>query len=859
MSITTTLVRRNVMANKWRLLLTTVAVILGVGFVSSSFILKDSLNSVFSNLAQEINEDVDASIRTRTDIGGQVVSPPVPIALVDQVRRVDGVDSAFGNVTAFGFTIIGKDGKAKTAPGGPTIGLGWNSDAELSSLNVVDGRIPSGIDEVGLDQRSAKRAGYTVGDTVKLATPTGKRSLRLAATFRFGTNNNTGGAYLIAFDSAVASEIAGIPGFANTIDVRAKPGVTQAEVAQRVRSAIPAKYEVLDGAEVVAESEEQFSGFGDALGTGLLVFAFIAVFVSAFIIQNTFAILAGQRLRELALLRALGAAARQVRTMMMMEAAFVGIVGSVLGLIVGTLIALVLKAVMGAFIGNLPGGIVVNEMPIVSGIAVGMLVTGFAAIAPALRAGRVAPVAAMSDRSLFVIEQSTLRSVLAGLSATVGSALLVFGLFGRPGGTTSWLSISGVGAMLLFLGFAGLARLVAMPVLRVIRMVLRPIAMIVSWPFTLVFGRDRLRVVGDIAFGNVARTPRRTAAAAAALMIGLAFVGAGSTIGSSMKTTLNDQLNTSLKADLFITDFSGGISSVVTKHIGEVPGVGEVSGYKMLQLKIEGSSRGVAAVDHRTFGKLINLNIQDGSMDNLVLDRVFVHRDPASDLKLSVGSKVKAGDRTLEVVGIFRDGSMGTNWLIDESTFRAIAPGNDVNQFVAANVEPGASLQDVKDAVKTLTLDEAPSVNVEDRQEFQKSQEQIIDILITIINVLLALAVGIALIGIANTLALSIFERTREIGLMRAVGAVRSQTRTMVRWESVLTSVFGAVLGLLLGVGLGVVVGIALPEAAVKQISVSIPMLIAYVLLSIVAAIFAAILPARRAARMNVLQAISHV
>ena len=469
----------------------------------------------------------------------------------------------------------------------------------------------------------------------------------------------------------------------------------------------------------------------------------------------------------------------------------------------------------------------------------------------------------MSAQSTFVVDRPGRRLAVAGAATAIGLGGVVVGLFSRPGATAQWLTIAGSGAVLLFLGVAGLSRLVARPVVVAESAVLRVLTRAITWPTTKLFGGARQQVVARLARENVARTPRRTSAAAAALMIGLAFVTTGSIIGASIKSTIRGILRQSITADLFLQDKGfAGFPATVTDGITTLPGVGAVSGFTVAPYRIGTKEKAAGVVDHRSFGRLVDIGLTSGSFAALTRDTILLYKDPARDLGAHVGSTIDvewpSSRRTrLTVVGIYDQSNVVGNSVIDQSTYAAYFTGTRLDFFAAASVQPGASVQKVQRDVQTYLLDAAPAVTVQDKAEFQKSREQIVDTFVITINVLLALAVFIALIGIANTLALSVYERTREIGLMRAVGMLRRQTRTMVRWESVLVAVFGALLGIVLGIVLGTLVAIALPATFVSTVTIPTSTLVAYVVAAIVAGTAAAVLPARRAARMQVLSAIS--
>jgi putative ABC transport system permease protein len=489
-----------------------------------------------------------------------------------------------------------------------------------------------------------------------------------------------------------------------------------------------------------------------------------------------------------------------------------------------------------------------------------------AALAPALRAGRIPPVAAMSAEQTFETPTSAWRLALPVVATLLGLAGVIIGLFVRPGQTAQWLILTGVSAAILFVGVAALARVIVRPVLIAVSAVLRPLARLISWPFAKLFRRPRQKLIGNIARENVARTPRRTAAAAAALMIGLALITMGSVIGASIKQTLDDQLHSSIKADLFIQDNTNfnGMPSSVTAGLTNIDGVRDVAGFRFGAFKFDNSEKAASFTDHTTAGNLVNIDLKSGSWADLGLNKVFVYTDPAKDHHFKVGSQFVAQfpsgtHRTLTVAGVFGDASVvNSNWILDVSTYNQNFTGASFDQFAGARVEPGHTVEAVKGRVAEYLAKTDPAVIVQDRQEFQKSQEDQVNRFVVTINILLLLAVIIALIGIANTLALSVFERTRELGLMRAVGMARAQTKSMVRWESVLVAVFGAILGIVLGIVLGVMVSSALPSAFVTAIAVPVFQLFLYIVLAILAGTISAYFPARRAAKMNVLQAIAH-
>jgi putative ABC transport system permease protein len=848
---TVTLSWRGLLTNKVRFLLTAVAVVLGVGFVTGSFVLADSLKNVFSNLFTEINQGVDVQVRTAVAFGQEGTGTPVPANLVDRIKAVPGVANAVGTASDPNIVIIGPDGKAKTPAQAPTLGVSWADDPQITPLRLSAGNRPEGIDQVALDVNAAKKSGYHLGDTVTVLLPSGQKQFQLVGTFTFGSANSLAGAYLVAWDTRTASAILPTNGGYTSIDVRAEPGVNRAELRDRVASVLPSGVEAIDNQTLNSESQDQVAGFINAFGTALLVFAGVAVFVSTFIINNTFGILLGQRIRELAMLRAIGASAKQVRRMVLGEALAVAALASAAGIGVGVLIAVGIRALINGLGGGLPsGGIVITARTIIVALLVGFGVTLLSALRPALRAGTVPPIAAISghwDRAHVGLGRRVAGATALSL---VGLALLVWALFARPGSTPAMLSICGLGAILLFLGVAGLSHLVARPVIGALG---RPL--------------DRLfKISGRLARENASRNPRRTASTASALMIGLALVTAISVLGASVKHSVSESLHSSISADLLVTGQNNGasFSPAVLDAVRNVPGVAGASGLSVGQFQVDGSTKSFVAADTSVLGQLIDIGVTRGNLAELGTDEVFVHKDPAKDLHLQVGSPVQVtfpstGSRTFHVAGIFDDSSViGSNWVVNQATYEEGYPNRPGDILVAARFAPGVDAAKVHADVASAVQSIAPQLKVQNKAEFQKSTQQQIDTLIAVVNALLALAVIISMIGIANPLALSVYERIREFGLLRAVGMTRRQMRRMVRWEAALVALFGALIGVVVGLVLGLLVAWAVPAAFIKAVQVPVGQLVLYVVAAIVAGLIAARGPARKAARLNVLDAIAH-
>jgi putative ABC transport system permease protein len=851
MSPTVKLSWRNLLDNKVRFVLTTVAVVLGVGFVSGSFIVADSLKNVFSNLVQEVNKGIDVQVRSQVAFGAKGSGNPVPREVLDIVRNLPGVAAAEGAVSEQGVVIIGPDGKAKTPKAAPTLGVSWGNDPQLNPLHLVDGKKPSGPTEVALDVNSAQKSGYHIGDRITVLLPDGRHGFTLVGAFKFGTSNSLAGAYLVAWDTETASQILPTHGNYTTIDIRAAPGVSPTELRTRISQVLPRGLEAIDNKQLVKDQQGQFSGFINIFGTALLVFAGVAVFVSCFIINNTFAILLGQRVRELAMLRAIGASGRQVRRMVLGEAMLVAAVSSVVGIGVGVLIGTGIRALINSLGGGLPStSIVITLRTVIVAVVVAFGVTLLSALRPARRAATVPPIAAISGTWDTGPTNVVRRALGAAAVTAAGLAILLLALFGRPGGTALTLSLCGLGAGLLFLGVAGLSHLIARPVVSTLG---KPLERL-------------LRLPGRLARENAARNPRRTSSTASALMIGLALVAAITVLGASVKRSFSESLHSSITADLFVTggNNGAGFPPAVVDAVKKVSGVATASGFRAGVFQVAGSTKSFSAGDPKALPQLLNVGVKQGRLEDLGKDQVFVHKDPAKDLHLAVGDTVQAtfpstGTKPLKVVGFYDDASvLGANWLVDNSTYDENFPNRPNVFLAAARFAPGADhIKTTADLTAAVT-GIAPQLKVQDRAAFQKNQEQQVNILIAVVNALLALAVIISMIGIANTLALSVYERIREFGLLRAVGMSRRQMRRMVRWEAALVALFGALIGALVGLGLGLLVAVAVPAAFIKAVAVPFGQLISYIVAAILAGLLAARGPAKRAGKLNILDAIAH-
>ena len=844
MSAGTLIARKSIRARWGRTLAIAFAITASVSFVVGSFVLADSLRATFDNLFQELNEEVDLEVRAAQAFEGDDARDPIDVSIADSIRSVDGVAVAEPVLQRFA-QLIDADGDVITPAGGPTFGVSWEGDDGLQGVTVKDGRAPSGADELAIDKATADTENLSVGDTISYLTDVGTFEGVITGTVGLGSADSFGGAQLVALDLDTALVHFGADGKVDAIDISVVDGADVAAVQQAIEQILPPQTEVVTGEEVAQETADDVNQFVDVFGTGLLIFAFITAFVSAFIINNVFQITIGQRLRELALLRAVGASGRQVRSMITLEAFALGVLATVLGVFGGVLVARGLIAAFDAAGAGFPDTQTVLQLrTIVVAAIVGIGITMLSVIVPSRRAAKIPPVAAMRPELGFVAMRS--RRLVAGVVVTlIGVAMFLVGLFTQPGGTPGLIAFAGGGALLLFLGVAGLSSTVATPVTRVI-----------GWPIEKLF-----KVPGALARQNVARAPRRTSSSASALMIGVALVSSTAVFAASLRSSLVDTLESAISADYIITDTSfQGLSPVVSETLANVPELEAVTPIRGVSGQVDGSTKNFGAVDPVAFEKLVDPDLQDGTVGELGLNELLLHEDPAGDLGASIGSTVDVTfqngvQQTLTVAGIYGNATFG-NWLIGLDTLAEISDAPARDFFVIAKLADGVDAA-VGDAAVTAAMESFPQANVETNAEFLESQEAQINQLLLIITMLLAFAILIAILGISITLALGVFERTREIGLLRAVGMNKRQTRRSVRWEAVIVSFFGALVGIVVGTFLGVILSLAVPDDVISKLAFNPTIVVAILVGAVVAGLVAALYPSYKASNMNVLEAIA--
>jgi putative ABC transport system permease protein len=836
--------RKSVRARLGRTIAIAFAITAGVSFVVGSFVLADSLRATFDELFGELTSKVDLQVRSAQAFESDDAREPFDPAIADDIRAIDGVSSLEPTVTRFA-QLIDDEGEAVSAQAAPSFGVSWESEADVQGVVVKEGAAPSGMDQAAVDKSTADRENLEVGDTITYLTDTGQHTATLTGTVGTEASDSFAGAAIIAVDLATALEVFGTEGLVDTVDIAFDDDADAPTVQREIEAILPAGLEVITGEQLAQESSDAVGQFIDVFGTGLLIFAFVTAFVSAFIINNVFQITIGQRLRELALLRAVGASGRQVRRMITVEAFILGVVATILGIFGGLGVArLLIAAFNAAGAGFSNPQTVLAPRTIVMAALVGVGITMASVIVPARRAGRIPPIAAMRPELGFSAIQ-TKRLVLGAVLTSIGVVMFLVGLFVRPGGTPGLILFAGGGALILFLGVASLSSTIARPVTRAI-----------GWPVAKLF-----KTPGGLARDNVARAPRRTSSSAAALMIGVALVSAAAVFAASLRASFIETLETAVKADYIVTDDSFlGLSPIVAETLAEVPEISAVTPIRGAQAEVDGESKPFGAIVPAAFDALVDPDLIDGTIGDLGLDELLINSDPAADLDLEVGSTVTATFQNgveveLTVAGIYGDSTFG-NWLVSTETLAAAtgAPARDL--FIMAGLAEGVDPAVGDEAVRSA-LSEFPQANVQSNAEFRQSQEDQINQLLIVISMLLAFAIFIAVLGISITLALGVFERTREIGLLRAVGMNKRQTRRSIRWEAIIVSTFGALIGIVLGTFLGVVLSLAVPEDIVSKLAFNPGIIVAILIGAIIAGFLAALYPSYKASNMNVLDAIS--
>jgi putative ABC transport system permease protein len=843
---------RGIFEHKGRLIATFLAVTLGVAFMGGVLVLADTMNSTFDDLFGDIYKDTDAVVRSATEVGSSDdpfssggTRAQVSDELLERVRDTAGVAQAEGNIQGYA-RIIDKHGDPVGDPtqGPPTFGGNWTDSRDLNPFRLAEGRAPEADDEIVIDKASADSTGYVPGDTVPVQARDSVEDYTLVGVARFGTADSPAGASFVLWTTPAAQRLIGEPGRFADIGVVADDGVSQQEVTASLRRSLEGDdVEVLTGAEITEETQSDIARSLSFITRIFLVFAIIALVVGGFVIYNSFAIIVAQRTREMALLRAVGASGRQVRVAVLLEAAVVGLTGAVVGLLLG----LGLATLFGAFL-QLPGdSLSVTPVSVALALVTGIVVTVASAYLPARRAARVPPLAAMREMAVDESGRSRFRLVAGVVVAAGGVALVVVGALGAE------LSRVGVGVALAFGGLLLLGPGLARPVSRVLGTPLRA-----------------LGVTGALARQNVGRNPKRTSATAQALMIGVGVVAFFLVVNASIRASIDEALDEGFAGDFVVNSGTFGMTGLPTTiadQIAELPEVATVTPMRFAPARVDGKDDGMAASTGDVFD-LFDLKLVEGRGD-LGPGEVVVDEDQAKDghplgSTMTIESVDQASkavpcphECTYTVAGVYETGASGGPGvpLIGLEDFDAGVP-EPTDAQVVVKLKDGVSVADAQPKLDRIVKPYV-TAKVQSVEEFKDSFGDQLDAFLVLVMAMLALSIFIALVGIANTIALSVMERTHEIGLLRAVGMSRRQLRSSIRWESVIVAVFGAVLGMAVGIlgGWGIIT--ALSEEGFNAFTVPVGVMVGLVVLAVVLGLVAAAVPAWRASRRDVLDAIA--
>ena len=845
---------KGLLGRKLRTALTAIAIILGVAMVAGTFMLTDSIDKAFDSIFTDVRKGSNAVISGKSafDVseGSGTNSPTLNESLLPEVRQLPSVAEAEGSVDGEA-QLIGEDGKAIVYGGAPNLGFSVTAgDSRFNPLTLVEGAWPAD-GQVVVDQSTADKEDFRLGESIGVQAEGAAQRLRISGFVRFGSVSTIGGATLAGFDLATAQELFRKRGRLDEIAVAAKPGVSDQELVGDLESELPPTAQVKTASQQAQDDAAETNEFISFLRGFLLAFGGVALFVGSFVIANSLSITIAQRTREFATVRTIGGSRRQILTSILLEALVVGVLASLIGLVVGVGLAKALFWLFDAVGFTLPNsGLILEPTAVVIALAAGILVTLLASIRPAFRATRVPPIAAVREGAVLPQSRFARFRVPASILLTLlGFAALIWSLFAPGLSTTALLVWMGLGALLIFLGVAFLAE----------RLV-RPLAAWLGWPGARIGG-----VAGSLARDNARRNPQRTASTAAALMIGLALVTLVAVLAAGIVSTFRDAVDELWKnADYAVTaqnNFSP-LPVSVSQAASTARGVDAVGNVRAGEARAFNSTFNATAVDPPT-SRIFSIKWKEGSdavLAQLGDDGAFVTEDYANDHDLGVGSPVQltfanGGQKRFAVRGIFEPPTGGSPFGPVTISARTWDRFNEQPRNLFSFVIMNGGQTDANQAALERRLTSFPNAKVQTRSEFVDNQISGLSSVLNILYVLLALSVIVSLFGIVNTLMLTVFERTREIGMLRAIGMTRRQVRRMIRHESVITALIGGTLGILLGVVLG-----GLLVARVDFIDFTLPVLqlVVFAVAAVIVGILAAIFPARRASRLNVLEALQY-
>lgn len=838
---------RGIRSHLGRFLLSILAVLLGVAFVAGTYSLRAMMANTFNDIV-EAGTDGDAYVRgvetgTDANMGGAVYAD-LPLDLEDEIRAVDGVDSVVPDVEGM-IVLVGKDGTAVMSNGPPSFGLGIQPDFEAGS--IAAGRIPEGPSEIALETSALERSGLAVGDTTTVVIAGEVREVQVVGEIAFEAT--MAGAIMVGLDMETAIAAYAPDRTTSLFTIYAADGVGQSEVMRNVEEALAgtasaSDVDVMTGDQMRDSNNEQWESAMGFISTFLLIFAAIALFVGTFIISNTFQMVVRQRQREFAMLRAVGASPSQVFASVLGQAAAVGVIGSVFGVGAGLGLVTVLRSVFAGMGMEMSGDIPIDGFTIAISLVTGTVVSLVAALVPARRAALTAPVEAMRDEVATKDGSSKVRTALGGVLLAGGIAAVATAAISVPDNAGSLLGLGAVGILVAMLMLAP---------------VMVPSALSVLAAPVVKLGRP----LGGLARGNVARHPKRTASTAGALMIGMALVGAASVIAASTQASLRDVVDNQSKTDLIVQSVTWDVPAEFVADLPSVDGIERVDALRVADTTtVDGESTAVIGVPAGFFGETLDVPVDSGDVSELAPGTAVVQLTEAEARGWQVGDTltVQGGSGTVDVTigAVIDSGIMGLPVVVEMSDFDAAVPAIDaMTDTVFVDAAPGADVEQVRAGITELAKPYVV-VSVMDGEEFGDAMADQVNQMLVILYALLGLSIVIAVLGIVNTLALSISERTREIGLLRAVGLGRLQLATVVTIESVLTAVFGTVLGIGVGAGLAATLPTIFADEGLSSLVIPWGSLATLLGLAVVVGGVAAVWPAVRAARMDVLEAIAY-
>jgi putative ABC transport system permease protein len=843
---------------KLRAGLTAVAIVLGVAMISGTYILTDTIKSAFGTVFSEVYKRTDVVISAKSAIGegeegerNESQAPAFSEALLTKVRRLPGVEQAAGGINS-NAELVGRNGKVLAVGGSPGLAFSVHTDGNqrFNPLSLISGRFPSGPGEVGIDAGTAERHHYRVGQSIGVIARGAEQQLRISGVVRIGGVDSLGGATMAIFNYPVAQQLFHLPGQLNAISIAARPGYSPARVVREIRPLLPPDAQARTGEAQANQATKNTNGFLSIIQNFLLAFAGVALFVGSFVIANTLSITITQRTRELATLRTLGATRRQVLRSVLVEAFAIGLIASVVGLFLGLALAKGLNSLFSSLGIDLPqASTVFATRTVIVSLAVGVGITMLAALRPAIRATRVPPIAAVREGAVLPPARfARFGSYAALLTIAAAVGLMLVGLLVSSLSTAQSLIAIGIGAAALFIGVAMFAKTLVPPLARAL-----------GWPATRIAG-----AAGRLARANAIRNPARTASTASALMIGLALVTLVSVLAAGLKTTFENSVNELFNADYALTSTNNftPISTASAQALEAVPGIETVAAVRTGGGRAFGGKIAVTGVP-ADISKVVKVRWQHGSQavpSLLGENGTFVSKEYAKELHLHVGSPVTVetpagNEMKLRVRGVFappKGGSPYGDVSISISRFDSEYQ-NPLNVYAFVNIAGGVTAANTKALERVLRA--YPDAKIQTESQFKKNQEKGIDTLLNLLYVLLSLSIIVSLFGIVNTLLLTVFERTRELGMLRAIGMTRRQVRSMIRQESIITALIGAALGIPVGIVLAVMLGHAIEYGT---LTIPVGTLIVFVIAAVICGLLAAIFPARRAARLNVLAALQY-